>query len=961
MQRLIRNSSFTILIWVVLFMLPLTSYSQKLYFKKTNIIDKELGIIINDFTQDKNGFLWLATNEGLIQSDGEELLRSHFSDSSLTEAIRCLYYKNDLLYLGSETGYLSIFSIKNNTSTKRIKISPSPINSLCIDDNNIIWVATEDNGIYTLDSDEINLIDINFDLADNTVNDLLYDQKRRAIWAATDRGISLCTITNKKLKIKNFGSNDGLLDNLITKIEQDNEGSIWLGSYSGKLFLIDSLDQIQNIDLAPWRTDKIIDLKLNNNSIWIACEENGIGEVNTSDLKLGSYDQNELISGIKGIQFVNENHLLINSSENEFLIADKNIQIYTQENGLEINKLSLVYTDKNGLLYFANDQGIYQKEKDNKFQLLVDLKKEGIEYVISLLIDSKGVIWFGTFDQGLYSYKDGNLKQYLENEGLINNNIMTLHEWDKAIWCGTLGGLCRIDQNEDEIVFTNYSKEQGLDAAYIYQLYSSEKLLYIATDGEGLIQFDKKQFKTIHTQLYESVYDITGLGDDHLFLSVENGRIIELENGVKKKVFSIINKDRPIDISGICQLNASKLIFVWEKGIGILNINNGRYQLFGSSSGLNDFSYDFLNILSNDKEGNTWIGTQKYLVKLESSILDIPLAPLSLIRAVELFSTPLDTQFHHFNFDENHFTFQLSSIWYQDPKIVQHQYRLIGLNEEWQTTKDKTIVFPKLESGDYKFEFRSGFNESITDAKIVSYSFRISKVFYSTWWFFTLSIILFLIGIYGLIKYRDRKTIQSKKLEYERVLSQFELLKSQINPHFLFNSLNTAYALIAKNEEEARNYLLSLSNYLRAILTKNQEHVISLTKELKFAKNYTLLQKKRFGDNLIFEINIEDERVLESYIPPLTLQILLENAIKHNIISKTNPLITKIFIEGDFLHIENNLQLKKGSGEGTKIGLSNIKSRYKILFDKEIIITSNDQSFVVKLPIIYKYVESFTD
>ena len=111
----------------------------------------------------------------------------------------------------------------------------------------------------------------------------------------------------------------------------------------------------------------------------------------------------------------------------------------------------------------------------------------------------------------------------------------------------------------------------------------------------------------------------------------------------------------------------------------------------------------------------------------------------------------------------------------------------------------------------------------------------------------------------------------------------------------------------------------------------------------------------------MIEIEINDERILESYIPPLTLQILLENAIKHNIISRTNPLRTRIFIEDDYIVVQNNLQLKQGNSEGTKIGLSNIKSRYHILFDKEIIICKDEESFIVKLPIIYKYVENFAD
>ena len=190
MRHLKRNKLNSFLLLTVFLLLPSLIFSQKLFFKKTNIINEESGIVINDLVKDENGLLWLATDQGLIQSDGENLLRFEISDSSASQNIRCLFYKEQYLYLGWENGSLSVYSLLQNKTIRKIEISPSPINSICLDANNKIWMATEENGIYILDEDKINFLDINFGLADNTVSEVIFDQKSNIIWAATDRGIS---------------------------------------------------------------------------------------------------------------------------------------------------------------------------------------------------------------------------------------------------------------------------------------------------------------------------------------------------------------------------------------------------------------------------------------------------------------------------------------------------------------------------------------------------------------------------------------------------------------------------------------------------------------------------------------------------------------------------------------------------------------------------------------------------
>ena len=157
----------------------------------------------------------------------------------------------------------------------------------------------------------------------------------------------------------------------------------------------------------------------------------------------------------------------------------------------------------------------------------------------------------------------------------------------------------------------------------------------------------------------------------------------------------------------------------------------------------------------------------------------------------------------------------------------------------------------------------------------------------------------------------------------------------------------------------ASEFIRQLSKLYRVLL-KEKENVHTLEKELELLDSYLYLVRLRFSENLEIVQSI-DKAYMNYKIAPLSLQMLIENAIKHNIISRTNPLRTRIFIEDDYIVVQNNLQLKQGNSEGTKIGLSNIKSRYHILFDKEIIISKDEESFIVKLPIIYKYVENFAD
>ena len=216
-----------------------------------------------------------------------------------------------------------------------------------------------------------------------------------------------------------------------------------------------------------------------------------------------------------------------------------------------------------------------------------------------------------------------------------------------------------------------------------------------------------------------------------------------------------------------------------------------------------------------------------------------------------------------------------------------------------------------------------------------------------------LTICMFLYLLYQ--SYQTRLiVIELQKVESDHLEAEYELLKQQVNPHFLFNSLSTLKSMIEIGEEHTTDFIIHLSDFYRFSLENRKQDVIPLREELKILHAYIFLLKARFEEGIQLIIELSNE-VTQSQIPPFTLQLLVENCIKHNVISLDRPLIIKLYVEEDFLVMENKIQLKKIPEVSTGIGLENINERYLHLIQKKIMIVKDNNSFKVKLPIIYEY------
>ncbi len=205
--------------------------------------------------------------------------------------------------------------------------------------------------------------------------------------------------------------------------------------------------------------------------------------------------------------------------------------------------------------------------------------------------------------------------------------------------------------------------------------------------------------------------------------------------------------------------------------------------------------------------------------------------------------------------------------------------------------------------------------------------------------------------------YRElqKNRVTEQKIIAGTASAQFNALKNQLDPHFLFNSLNVLTSLIDENPKNAQKFTTALSKVYRYVLEQKNKELVPVDEELQFARTYISLLKMRFEDSIIFEVPDKASNP-EAKVVPLSLQLLLENAVKHNIVTATKPLHIKIYEKEGNLVVENNLQIKKIVKKSSGVGLSNIKQRYQLLTKKQVSINETATNFEVTVPMLTKQI-----
>lgn len=239
------------------------------------------------------------------------------------------------------------------------------------------------------------------------------------------------------------------------------------------------------------------------------------------------------------------------------------------------------------------------------------------------------------------------------------------------------------------------------------------------------------------------------------------------------------------------------------------------------------------------------------------------------------------------------------------------------------------------------FYLEDGHFQSLSLDQVINFNFTAVVV--------TIIITLFLTAREFLFSWRDL-AVEHEQLKAEAMASRLASLKAQVNPHFLFNSLNVLSGLVYRDADLSARFIKKLSEVYRYVLDRQEEELVSIGEELEFVDAVVFLQQIRFGEHL--EVTQEVPRQCNFLVAPLALQMLLENAIKHNTISEAQPLQIRIYLEEEYLVVSNKLQPKKILSDSLGIGLENIRKRYSFLTDRPVEVHRENGHFTVKLPII---------
>jgi ligand-binding sensor domain-containing protein/two-component sensor histidine kinase len=815
------------------------SHFNGISFKNVQPAGDSAQVTVHDIDFDSKNRKWLGTNVGLLYYDEKGITNVTEILKEKKSVINTIHVgkQNTVWYGGSNGG---LYCVRENNGTfEKIKYDKSngfTNNSIpCIkqDKKGNLWIGTYGDGVYVYNGSRFYRIDLNMELYKQTILDIYFDEADN-VWLATlNNGVAQYNAVNGTFSW--ITEKEGLSNNHVRSIIQDKSGNYWFGTsgggvcnYFGKQFTVyDKTSGLGgNFIYSIFRDGK--------NRLWTG----------TSDKGLTLYDSSRFFN-------------------------------YNASNGFADVKVKAINEDNSGNIYFGTDgQGVYVYN-GTEFKEIEELSKK---YIRAIVKNKDGDLWIATAGAGLYKLVLSGqpvLVNYTVKEKLRSNRITSLH-YDKQgrLWYGTESDGMGLLVN-DKVQDVSFTIKEGLPSNAIRCMTEDVNgYLWVGTAGDGIFSFplyqgDLKIRRFDHTNGLTSsnIYLLTTDNTGNIFVGTETG----LDH-------LFLDKERKISE-----------IKHYGKGEGFTGIETCQNSVF------------------NDSDGTIWFGTINGLTKYNpANLVRNKNEPVTSITDIQLFYEPIsNTVFKDFvgdwnsvsnlnlPYDQNHLTFVFTGINFSNPDAVKYKWKLEGFDESWSPeSKDRKILYSNLAAGSYTFMVKACNEDGVWNRSPVAFQFNISAPIWKKWWFF-LSILILASFIISLVfKWRINRIQQKAKEQQQKIMMEKEIveleqkaLRLQMNPHFIFNALNSIQSQIGTdNEQAARYYLAKFSRLMRQILDNSRMPVISLEEEINTLENYLLIEKFCNGDRFDYKINV-DENIEKDYvkIPPMILQPFIENAIKHGL------------------------------------------------------------------------------
>ena len=933
--------------------------AQSPFFKAHQLSEPHRRARIGVVAEDSRGLLWLGTSEGLLSYSGTEYLAYPRPDSTAGAVTAIFSDRQEKRWVGYQDGmicYLQEGRLRQWDPEEGLPAAG--ITGFAEDAAGRLWIATYGEGLYSHDGRRMYNFDTDDGLLSNDIYVIRSDRKGR-IWTGTDSGISICSWNGGDKQIDNITRRDGLPDEIVHALREDDEGNFWIGTHDHGFCYYDVERDSIRLPGPVWENGIVNDLAvLDNQEIWIGTERSGLWRYDLTTERLSPMDNfGEMVGrGARGLLPDSEANIWMVGSAGKLWSANRQFEFIPSWR----DRSQCILADGAGRLWLGARDGLYVLDSGNSGaspkEVLADLALN----VISLFIDHFGILWVGTFGDGLYCLDPaGNkLRHITEADGLANDNVLSIAGSDREVWLATLGGVSAysLEQNiieQSRLSFTNYRKADGLGTDYVYQLLiDSQHRTWLATDGQGLTVIDRGQMthyrETQNGMALKSIHSITEDTEGDIWFSTAQEGIFEFD-GTSFRHIDERKGLRNLSISALLANSREQILIVHPDGVDVLDSRSHYPIHYGEDVGIFDWDVN-LNAACIDAEGNALIAAANEIVvfpALRHKPRPFPRVDLESVSVgTELVNPSLDTTFSH---RQNYFAFRFRGLWYTNPERVRFRYRLRGNDPDWIETRDRSASYANLLPGTYTFEVAGTIGPEWTNASVAIYRFRIQWPFWQRWWFILLAVGLLSWAIWWWQRQRERRLQRLNLLEQQKIGSELAALKAQINPHFLFNSFNALIDAIEEDPGMAIEYVEQLSDFYRSLLQFRNQQLISLKEELHLIRNFDFLLRKRFGDNFKLRYDLSEEAGM---IPPLTLQILVENAVKHNVISKARPLEIDIITDGSReLTVINNFQPKRKQERSTRFGLEGLRKRYELLGGGHLRIERTPTHFSVTVPL----------
>jgi len=880
MPKQLYSVFFFWLFWGV-FIAPLKA--QEFAFQHYTVKDGLPSMTIYNLLQDKEGYIWLATESGISKFDSQNFSKSSVRGLNQKEIINLCYddkfdrlwmidIANNVYYL--EQGKLNLF---NNQES----IFPKPESLLFMrkDLRNRYWFfSAKDNIVRSIDTEYINdvsnfdsyTLDTIYKKVYHAVNDslsIIFNGKQ-SIHFTGKNSITANTYTLEyppnikyisdassfnnqdeniialnKYKILNYS----IEANEITKIFEeyndfftvglnsifiDNKDNIWISSADGLLLFL-------NIGNGAYRFSKHLKgndigrvIQDHKNGYWIATLNEGLFYLPYLDIKIKKFSPNKRVSIAK---YLNNGEIIVGKESGVICKLDSD---FKEQKSAKLKKgFSRVYDIK------IKEDNIYYFLSDSSYVSDYNLKVKGLSngsFKIALLTASD-TIWYGA------SYEFGYINNKKRNQ-LIPLRTYTIYEQDQNhLWIGTVKGLFLFKDNE-------FQQIDSLNLPYDIRdiTMSKDSILFLATQGNGVILYKNNKILQHYT--------------------TDNGLT---SNNCTKFL-----------------LDENHLWIGTNRGLNKLNITTNEFYYINTQNGLPDNNINFIDTRNDTLLISTDNGIAYFRkdIKIKETPPEINITDIKINEIDTILQTNYDL-----SYNENNLQIEYNAISYGQNQDIKCQYKIDQLYNQWIETSLNQIQYPSLPPGYYNFLIRSKSSNSDW-SNPVEIGFTIQKPFWSRWWFLLFVFFSCAFIIYHTINNLIKRLKKEAALSQQLKVYQLTALRSQMNPHFMYNSLNSIQEYIMiQDKKSANKYLGRFSKLMRTILNMSDKENVSLEDEVDALNLYLELEALRFEEGFEYKITL-DEKIDkdEFFIPPMLIQPFVENAIVHGLQDKTGSKLLKI-------------------------------------------------------------------